>query len=43
MEMLNIHKFEMKNNVKIGDFLEKVMDKDRLFLKLKRYSSFFES
>ena len=40
MGMLNIDKFEMKNDVKIGQIIEKVMDKDRLFLKPKDIAHF---
>ena len=40
MGMLNIDKFEMKNDVKIDEIIEKVMEKDRLFLKLKDIAHF---
>ena len=40
MGMLNIDKFEMKNDVKIDEIIEKVMEKDRLLLKLKDIAHF---
>jgi hypothetical protein len=37
---LKYRQVEMKNDVKIDEIIEKVMDKDRLFLKLKDIAHF---